>query len=65
MEHFDFVITGAGIRSQPVNLAANRLEMDSSPEGDTRSLHVINAISPAFTGSFAFAEMIVDTSSAV
>ncbi|MHC1790548.1 L-2-hydroxyglutarate oxidase [Solidesulfovibrio sp.] len=57
--------TKAGIRPQLVNLAANRLEMDYILEGDARSLHVLNAISPAFTGSFAFAEMIVDTSGAV
>ena len=55
----------AGIRPQLVNLAANRLEMDYILEGDARSLHVLNAISPAFTGSFAFAEMIVEGSGAV
>jgi L-2-hydroxyglutarate oxidase LhgO len=57
--------TKAGIRPQLVNLAANRLEMDYILEGDARSLHVLNAISPAFTGSFAFAEMIVEASGAV
>lgn len=55
----------AGIRPQLVNLAERRLEMDYILEGDARSLHVLNAISPAFTGSFAFARMIVDTSGAV
>ena len=57
--------TKAGIRPQLVNLAEGRLEMDYILTGDARSLHVLNAISPAFTGSFAFAEMIVDTSGAV
>ena len=57
--------TKAGIRPQLVNLAKRRLEMDYILEGDTRSLHVLNAISPAFTGSFAFAKMIVDASGVV
>jgi hypothetical protein len=55
----------AGIRPQLVNMAQNRLEMDYILLGDSRSLHVFNAISPAFTGSFAFAEMIVTASGAV
>ncbi|OLN26141.1 FAD-dependent oxidoreductase [Desulfovibrio sp. DV] len=57
--------TKAGIRPQLVNLAQGRLEMDYILEGNARSLHVLNAISPAFTGSFAFAEMIVAASGAV
>jgi len=57
--------TKAGIRPQLVNLAEGRLEMDYILEGDARSLHVLNAISPAFTGSFAFAEMIVEASGAM
>ncbi|KHK02640.1 FAD-dependent oxidoreductase [Desulfovibrio sp. TomC] len=55
----------AGIRPQLVNLAEGRLEMDYILEGDARSLHVLNAISPAFTGSFAFAEMIVAASGVI
>jgi hypothetical protein len=46
-------------------MAQNRLEMDAILLGDSHSLHVFNAISPAFTGSFAFAEMIVTASGAV
>ena len=55
----------AGIRPQLVNVATKRLEMDYILEGDGKSLHVLNAISPAFTGSFAFARMIVDRSGAL
>lgn len=57
--------TKAGIRPQLVSVAAKRLEMDYILEGDRNSLHVLNAISPAFTGSFAFARMIVDRSGAL
>lgn len=55
----------SGIRPQLVNIATKRLEMDYVFEGDARSLHVLNAISPAFTSSFAFARMIVDRSAAL
>ena len=49
-----------GIRPQLVNIRERRLEMDFVLERTPHSLHVLNAISPAFTSSFAFAEMIVD-----
>ncbi len=49
-----------GIRPQLVNIRERRLEMDFVLERTPYSLHVLNAISPAFTSSFAFAEMIVD-----
>lgn len=49
-----------GIRPQLINLKTNKLEMDYIFEKNDNSLHVLNAISPAFTSSFAFAEMIVD-----
>lgn len=49
-----------GIRPQLVNVRTNRLEMDFVVETASRSLHVLNAISPAFTSSFAFAELLVD-----
>ncbi len=29
-------------------------------EGDTNSTHVLNAVSPAFTASFPFAEYLVE-----
>lgn len=59
----DFVPTSkAGIRPQLVNLKSKQLEMDYIFERTETSMHVLNAISPAFTSSFAFAEMIVDES---
>lgn len=50
----------AGIRPQLVNTKTRKLEMDYIFERTENSLHVLNAISPAFTSSFAFAELIVD-----
>jgi len=52
----------AGIRPQLVNRKSGKLEMDYIFERTENSLHVLNAISPAFTSSFAFAEMILDES---
>lgn len=52
----------AGIRPQLVNTKTRKLEMDYIFERTENSLHVLNAISPAFTSSFAFAELIVDKS---
>ncbi len=49
-----------GIRPQLVNVRTKKLEMDYILERTPHSLHVLNAISPAFTGSFAFARLIVD-----
>lgn len=51
-----------GIRPQLINVREKKLEMDYVIEKTDRSLHVLNAISPAFTSSFAFAELIVDKS---
>lgn len=52
----------SGIRPQLVNLREGKLEMDYIFEHTDHSTHVLNAISPAFTSSFAFAEVIVDSS---
>lgn len=49
-----------GIRPQLVNVKKKSLEMDYIIEQTPSSLHVLNAISPAFTSSLAFAEWIVD-----
>lgn len=54
----------AGIRPQLVNVKTKKLEMDYVFERTESSVHVLNTISPAFTSSFAFAEMIVDQSRA-
>ncbi|MCH4822749.1 L-2-hydroxyglutarate oxidase [Gramella lutea] len=48
-----------GIRAQLLNKRTFKLEMDFIMEGDERSLHVLNAVSPAFTCSFALAKYIV------
>ncbi len=45
-----------GIRAQLYDRARGELVMDFVHEGDARSCHVLNAISPAFTCAFAFAE---------
>jgi L-2-hydroxyglutarate oxidase len=50
----------AGIRPQLMNKKTKALEMDYIFEKTTSSIHVLNAISPAFTSSFAFAEMILN-----
>lgn len=50
----------AGIRPQLINTKTRKLEMDYIIESTEDSVHVLNAISPAFTSSFAFAELIVD-----
>ncbi|MDT8436361.1 MAG: FAD-dependent oxidoreductase [Gemmatimonadota bacterium] len=49
-----------GIRAQLFDLRAGRLEMDFRHEGDDRSHHVLNAVSPAFTCAFPFARHVVD-----
>ena len=49
-----------GIRPQLVNIRELRLEMDFVIEQGRHSIHVLNAISPAFTSAFAFAEWIAD-----
>ncbi len=48
----------AGIRPQLVNKVTGELEMDYILKRGRNSIHVLNAISPAFTSSFEFAKMI-------
>ena len=48
-----------GIRPQLIHLPSRTLAMDYIFERTEDSLHVLNAISPAFTSAFAFAELIV------
>jgi L-2-hydroxyglutarate oxidase LhgO len=50
----------AGIRAQLFDRRTRQLVMDFAVEGDDRSLHVLNAVSPAFTCSFPFASWLVD-----
>lgn len=46
----------AGIRAQLLDTRARKLEMDFKMEGDERSFHVLNAVSPAFTCARPFSE---------
>ncbi len=50
----------AGIRAQLVDKRSMTLVDDFIVEGDEKSLHILNAVSPAFTCSFAFADWIVE-----
>lgn len=49
-----------GIRAQLVDVEENRLVMDFRVEGDARSFHVLNAVSPGFTCCMPFAEHCFD-----
>ncbi|EHJ46293.1 FAD dependent oxidoreductase [Solidesulfovibrio carbinoliphilus subsp. oakridgensis] len=49
-----------GIRPQLVDVKASRLVSDFVPEEGPRELHVLGAISPAFTASMAFAPWLAD-----
>lgn len=50
----------AGIRAQLYDRRSRSLVMDFCFVRDERALHVLNAVSPAFTCSFAFAEYLFD-----
>lgn len=49
-----------GIRAQLLDITKRKLEMDFVLEGDRRSMHVLNAVSPAFTCSLPFAGHVCD-----
>ena len=49
-----------GIRAQLLNIRDKKLEMDFVTEGDVRSLHILNAVSPAFTCALPFADFVCD-----
>ena len=49
-----------GIRPQLVNLKTKELVMDYVVEQTPNSTHVLNAISPAFTSAFSFAEWLLN-----
>jgi L-2-hydroxyglutarate oxidase len=49
-----------GIRAQLVHWPTRQLSMDFLLEKDAESIHVLNAVSPAFTSSMAFAKHVVD-----
>lgn len=49
-----------GIRAQLLNTNTKELIMDFVVEGDKDSIHVLNAVSPAFTCSFPFAKWVIE-----
>ena len=50
----------SGIRAQLLDTRTKKLEMDFVLEGDDRSLHVLNAVSPGWTCSIPFAGYIAN-----
>ena len=46
--------------AQLLDITKKKLEMDFVLEGDHRSMHVLNAVSPAFTCSLPFASYVCD-----
>ena len=64
VEHIDVAgfnkWTKPGIRAQLLNTKTMMLEQDFVIESDNNSLHVLNAVSPAWTSSFPFARYIVE-----
>ena len=58
-EHIE-LSSKVGIRSQLFNRTTERLEDDVLCLPGPCSTHVLNAISPAFTASFALADLIID-----
>jgi len=49
-----------GIRAQLLNTKTSELVMDFVIENDKSSLHILNAVSPAFTASYPFTKWIVE-----
>jgi (S)-2-hydroxyglutarate dehydrogenase len=49
-----------GIRAQLMNKKTLELVQDFIVEGDNSTIHVLNAVSPAFTSSFPFAKWVVE-----
>jgi L-2-hydroxyglutarate oxidase LhgO len=56
----DFQPIPAGIRAQLLNTDTNELVQDFVIEHTKQSTHILNAVSPAFTCSFAFAQHVVN-----
>ncbi len=57
----DYTVWGKpGIRAQLLKVKERKLEMDFCVQGDGKSLHVLNAVSPAFTCSLPFARYVCD-----
>ena len=57
----DFTVKGrVGVRAQLLHTPTGRLEMDFLVQGDQRSTHMLNAVSPAWTSSLAVGRYVVD-----
>jgi len=57
----DFTERGKpGVRAQLLHVPSGKLEMDFVVEGDSRSTHMLNAVSPAWTSSLAVADYVVE-----
>lgn len=52
--------TRPGIRAQLLNTDTLELVQDFVVEGDREATHILNAVSPAFTGSFPFTEWVAE-----
>ncbi|MFV2058074.1 MAG: NAD(P)/FAD-dependent oxidoreductase [Thiohalomonadales bacterium] len=52
--------TKPGIRAQLIDLNNRKLVMDFCYEGDDKSFHLLNAVSPAFTCALSLAEFCAD-----
>lgn len=56
----DFTRWGTpGVRAQLFDTRTKSLEMDFVVEGDAKSMHVLNAVSPGFTCAMPFADYVV------
>lgn len=61
MQHNGFTTwSKPGIRAQLLDKKTLELVQDFVVEGDRRSIHVLNAVSPAFTCSMPFADWVVE-----
>lgn len=49
-----------GLRAQLVNVKDKSLQMDFVLEGDGKSMHILNAVSPGFTCSIPFSEYVCE-----
>lgn len=49
-----------GIRAQLLNVKEKKLEMDFILEGDNKSMHILNAVSPGFTSAFPFSQYVCE-----
>lgn len=45
---------------QGLDIETQRLEMDFVLEGDSESVHILNAVSPAFTCALSFSNFVCD-----